>query len=227
MEWLTAGVGCTGRPNRSWPQRVGGQHLQRGAHLRSESAWVSRPMNSRPVVPCPARYSTMACVVARMCGSLNAASRRILGGRTCRTPPVEPRRRVGLLRVVRRHHLGDVDEVFGLRRLTGTWVGRHGSRFLLGNRRAASVPRVGRPCFGSCSPTTAASWPRSAGGAAGTFARAALETLAAPIRRAGHSRRSWRIVGAFAAGLLRHPLSERLPVSAAAVRCWAPACAGG
>ena len=45
------------------------------AHAGSERAWVSRPMNSGPVVPSPARYSTMACVVASMCGSLKAASR--------------------------------------------------------------------------------------------------------------------------------------------------------
>ena len=32
---------------------------------------------------------------------------------------------IRLHRVVRGHHMRDVDEVFGLRRLTGTGVGRH------------------------------------------------------------------------------------------------------
>ena len=36
------------------------------------SACVSAPMNSGPVMPCDARYSTMACVMARMWSSLNA-----------------------------------------------------------------------------------------------------------------------------------------------------------
>ena len=53
-----------------------------------------------------------------------------------------------------------------------------------------------------------------AGGAVGTFARAALETLAAPDRRAGHGRRSSaNIVGAFLLGYFATRLSERLPVS--------------
>ena len=38
----------------------------------SDSPCVSRPMNSGPVVPCAARYSTMAWVIARMWASLNA-----------------------------------------------------------------------------------------------------------------------------------------------------------
>ena len=36
-----------------------------------DSAWVSLPMNSGPVMPCPARYSTIACVIAAMWSSLN------------------------------------------------------------------------------------------------------------------------------------------------------------
>ncbi len=44
-------------------------------HAGSDSAWVSLPMNSGPVVPCEARYSTIACVVAAMWASLKAVSR--------------------------------------------------------------------------------------------------------------------------------------------------------
>jgi len=40
----------------------------------SDSAWVSRPMNRGPSVPCPRRYSTIAAVIATMCASLNAES---------------------------------------------------------------------------------------------------------------------------------------------------------
>ncbi len=36
---------------------------------------------------------------------------------------------VGLFGVVRRHHMRDIDKVFGLRPLPGAWVGSHGYRF--------------------------------------------------------------------------------------------------
>jgi hypothetical protein len=39
----------------------------------SDSAWVSAPRYSGPSIPCAARYSQMACVVARMWSSLNVA----------------------------------------------------------------------------------------------------------------------------------------------------------
>ncbi|ETB23571.1 hypothetical protein O973_03360 [Mycobacterium avium subsp. avium 11-4751] len=38
----------------------------------SDRPCVSRPMNNGPEMPCAARYSTMAWVIARMCASLNA-----------------------------------------------------------------------------------------------------------------------------------------------------------
>ncbi len=44
-------------------------------HAGSDRACVSRPMNSGPSVPWDARYSTIACVIAAMCASLNAVSR--------------------------------------------------------------------------------------------------------------------------------------------------------
>ena len=76
IAWLTAGVGV----KRSAESIIATTSLAAStssadAHAGSESAWVSRPMKSGPVVPCSARYSTIACVVARMCASLNAASR--------------------------------------------------------------------------------------------------------------------------------------------------------
>ena len=37
----------------------------------AETAWVSFPIYSGPSIPCPRRYSQMACVMARMCASLN------------------------------------------------------------------------------------------------------------------------------------------------------------
>ncbi len=40
----------------------------------SLSAWVSAPRNNGPVMPCDARYSTIAWVVAAMWFSLNAVS---------------------------------------------------------------------------------------------------------------------------------------------------------
>ncbi|COW22223.1 Uncharacterised protein [Mycobacterium tuberculosis] len=36
---------------------------------------------------------------------------------------------IGFDRVVRSHQMGQVDEVFGLGRLTGSWVGHHGYQF--------------------------------------------------------------------------------------------------
>ncbi len=76
MAWLTAGVGV----NRSAPSIIATTSLAASTssadtQAGSDNACVSRPMNSGPVVPAAARYSTMACVVARMCASLNAASR--------------------------------------------------------------------------------------------------------------------------------------------------------
>ena len=41
----------------------------------SDSACVSFAMYSGPVMPCEARYSMIACVVAAMCASLKAPSR--------------------------------------------------------------------------------------------------------------------------------------------------------
>ena len=35
-----------------------------------DRAWVSRPMNSGPSMPCSVRYSTIAWVIAAMCASL-------------------------------------------------------------------------------------------------------------------------------------------------------------
>ena len=106
---------------------IGGQHLQRRRPGRLGQRVGVPADEQRPVVPCAARYSAMACVVARMCASLNA---RVQAGAAV------PRRaehhlllevvRIGLDRVVRRHHMGHIDEVFGLRRLPGAWVGRHG-----------------------------------------------------------------------------------------------------
>ncbi len=44
-------------------------------HAGSDSPWVSLPMNSGPSTPCPARYSTIAWVVAAMCRSLKEVFR--------------------------------------------------------------------------------------------------------------------------------------------------------
>ena len=44
-------------------------------HAGSDRAWVSRPMNSGPLIPCDARYSTIAAVMAMMCASLNFPSK--------------------------------------------------------------------------------------------------------------------------------------------------------
>src|SRR5271169_1736263 len=37
-----------------------------------DSAWVSFPIYKGPSIPCPLRYSQIACVIARMCASLKA-----------------------------------------------------------------------------------------------------------------------------------------------------------
>jgi len=44
-------------------------------HAGRDRPWVSFAMNSGPVVPCEARYSTIARVIAVMCASLKAPSR--------------------------------------------------------------------------------------------------------------------------------------------------------
>jgi hypothetical protein len=41
----------------------------------SDSPWVSRPTNKGPAIPWAVRYSTIACVVATMCASVNAPVR--------------------------------------------------------------------------------------------------------------------------------------------------------
>jgi len=76
IAWLTAGVGVNrSAPSISATTSLAASTSKADAHAGSDSACVSRPMNSGPVVPCAARYSTIACVVARMWASLNAVSR--------------------------------------------------------------------------------------------------------------------------------------------------------
>ncbi len=89
MAWQTAGRrGDSGRPNRSSLQhRWRPAPPVRRPRLVPAGAWVSRPRNSRPVVPCAARYSTMAWVVA---GDVVLVERGIRGGAPVpevRTPP--------------------------------------------------------------------------------------------------------------------------------------------
>ena len=59
----------------------------------SESACVSAPRNSGPSIPCAARYSQIAWVMARMWSSLNVAVSADRGALTCRTPPAARHRR--------------------------------------------------------------------------------------------------------------------------------------
>ena len=76
IAWLTAGVGVY-RSASSTSTVVPAAPSTSSAvvHAGSLSPWVSRPRNSGPSIPCSARYSTMAWVVATMCCSLNAVSR--------------------------------------------------------------------------------------------------------------------------------------------------------
>ena len=68
--------GCTGRRRRPAPVTpLAASTSSAVAQAGSDRPWVSRPTNSGPSKPCAARYSQMAWVVARMCASLNAASR--------------------------------------------------------------------------------------------------------------------------------------------------------
>ena len=102
-----------------------------------------------------------------------------------------------------------------MRRLTGTWVGRHDYRFCsfgnVGVRRSGLLP----PYFASWPPTTAANWPPcSSAERSARIARAGLETLAAP----DPGRWPWptfvaNILGAFLLGYFTTRLLERLPVS--------------
>ena len=78
----------------------------------SDSAWVSAPRYSGPSIPCAARYSQMACVVARMWSSLNVA---VNADPRCPDVPNDTRcaglTRIGMHRVVRGDQLGHVDEI--------------------------------------------------------------------------------------------------------------------
>ena len=92
-----------------------------------DSAWLSAPMNIGPSVPCSARYSQMAWVMARMWSRLNAVSRL-----DPRWPEVPNTTRwsgigdVGMQVLVGREHGVDVDEIAGLSRLSCAWIhGRH------------------------------------------------------------------------------------------------------
>ena len=76
MAKLTSGVGVNSPP---WLRRT---CTPLAASTRSavfsagaESAWVSAPMYSGPLMPAPARYSQTAWVIARICASLNVLSR--------------------------------------------------------------------------------------------------------------------------------------------------------
>ncbi len=76
MAWLTAGVGVyRSAESTSTTTSLAASTSSAETQAGSDSPWVSRPMNNGPVVPCAARYSAMAWVVARMCASLNAPSR--------------------------------------------------------------------------------------------------------------------------------------------------------
>ena len=123
--------------------------------------------------------------------------------------------RVGLDGVVGGDHLGHIDEVFGLRRLTGAGIGGHGHRFcssvIRAVRRSGSWTALLWLMFSFDGRELAAVF---VGGALGTLARAALETLAAP----DPGRWPWptfivNIVGAFLLGYFATRLLERLPVS--------------
>ena len=43
----------------------------------SDSAWVSMPMNSGPLIPAEERYSQIACVIASTCHSLKLRSSEV------------------------------------------------------------------------------------------------------------------------------------------------------
>ena len=102
---------------------VGQQHLDRGRPGRLGQGVGVLADVSGPVMPWDARYSTIACVVAAMCRSLNAASR--LDPRCPEVPNDDLL--VGVVRVGRQVVVGaddrvDVDEVFGEGRLAGARV---------------------------------------------------------------------------------------------------------
>ena len=57
---------------------VGRQHLERRPlGRRRTAACVSLPMNSGPAMPCAARYSQIAWVMARMCASVKVPSSEV------------------------------------------------------------------------------------------------------------------------------------------------------
>ena len=75
IAWLRAGVG-TKSSNSSTRARTPLASSTSSAVVSAglDRPWVSRPMNNGPVIPCDARYSTIAWVMAAMCTSLNAVS---------------------------------------------------------------------------------------------------------------------------------------------------------
>ena len=119
--------------------------------------------------------------------------------------------RVGFDAVVRRDHLGHIDEILGLSRLTGSGVGRHALESAPYRDAAYGGTAILCVVFGYDRRELAAVF---VGGALGTLARAALETFAAP----DPGRWPWptfavNIVGAFLLGYFTTRLLERLPVS--------------
>ena len=112
IAWDTAGVGVKiSSPADHRLDAVGREDLEGVAKAGSDSAWVSVPMNSGPSIDwLRRRYSQMACVMARMCHSLNARSN---DEPRCPDVPNATRSRrdggVGPLGIVRRDELRHVD----------------------------------------------------------------------------------------------------------------------
>lgn len=72
IAWDSAGVGVNpSRASSSVCTPLAASTCSAVSCAGPDSAWVSLPMNSGPVMPCPARYSTIACVIAAMWSSLN------------------------------------------------------------------------------------------------------------------------------------------------------------
>ena len=78
IAWLSAGVGVyPSRLSMRISTSLAASTSRAETHAGSDRPWVSLARNSGPSVPCIARYSTIAWVVARMWNSLNEVFRLV------------------------------------------------------------------------------------------------------------------------------------------------------
>ena len=112
----------------------------------SDSACVSLPRNSGPLMPRLLRYSQIACVMARICASLKVPrKRRAAMAAGAEAHPLRTVGHVGLARGVRVAQRTDIGEKASWGGSAGQWMDRHGV-----TSRLSSSGSAGSDCSSNC-----------------------------------------------------------------------------